>query len=582
MADSDVAAGDRHDYLQKLASPIPIPQALGGGAAGALTGSADTSGDETPPGERAARAAAGLALGVVGGRRLVRTLEDRSAPFFSALRQTIEQKMPNRASASQIMGILRGSAVKPDEVKWTSLEELFNVAGDRPLTKEEVLRWLDEHAVQVEERVYESRIPTEADIAALREKAITTLVEGFGAPSREAAARFVDRVARGRISTGPFSFRFAEEVARVLGPKAPGMLTPEMTALREVLISLRSAIDNRKFGHRVGWTKYEEYTLPGSERYREILITLPDAPSREEIRRMRRVGWADNALDDPRAAELRRRVRLAEIRRYYGPHWDEGDVVVHLRVTDRALPDGRRVLFLEEVQSDWHQQGREQGYMRPGPELERDIDELTALEDRLQSRMREWLRGGLDVARAAEVGREIDELHEQYRALEAKIRRWRGIPEGPFAKTWTDLALKRVLRMAAEEGFDLVGWTTGKQQVRRYWGAMGLWDAEGSSHRGMKAFYDEILPSTMGRLAKRWGGTVTQVEIPVPTGMREGRKGQVAHERVWAVDVTPAMRESVVREGQPLFTAAPLGGAVGAAAGSAAGARSASRMSWTR
>jgi len=46
-----------------------------------------------------------------------------------------------------------------------------------------------------------------------------------------------------------------------------------------------------------------------------------------------------------------------------------------------------------------------------------------------------------------------------------------GIPSAPFVtdtKAWTALALKRMIRYAAENGFDRVAWTTGEQQADRY------------------------------------------------------------------------------------------------------------------
>jgi hypothetical protein len=42
------------------------------------------------------------------------------------------------------------------------------------------------------------------------------------------------------------------------------------------------------------------------------------------------------------------------------------------------------------------------------------------------------------------------------------------VPDAPFDKNWHELAMKRMLRLAAEEGFDKVAWTTGSQQAKRY------------------------------------------------------------------------------------------------------------------
>lgn len=53
--------------------------------------------------------------------------------------------------------------------------------------------------------------------------------------------------------------------------------------------------------------------------------------------------------------------------------------------------------------------------------------------------------------------------------LEEKLRRDElATPSGPWSKSWLDLALRRAMRIAAEEGYDAIGWTTGNQQNKRY------------------------------------------------------------------------------------------------------------------
>ena len=43
-----------------------------------------------------------------------------------------------------------------------------------------------------------------------------------------------------------------------------------------------------------------------------------------------------------------------------------------------------------------------------------------------------------------------------------------GVPPAPFSKTWHEFVLKRMVRWAAENGFDRIAWTTGEQQADRY------------------------------------------------------------------------------------------------------------------
>ena len=73
-----------------------------------------------------------------------------------------------------------------------------------------------------------------------------------------------------------------------------------------------------------------EYTEPGpSTDYTEILLRMPP-------------GKDDRTFD--------------------AGHWNENNVLVHVRFNTRKDAAGNRVLFIEEIQSDWHQAGRARGY----------------------------------------------------------------------------------------------------------------------------------------------------------------------------------------------------------------------------
>jgi hypothetical protein len=42
------------------------------------------------------------------------------------------------------------------------------------------------------------------------------------------------------------------------------------------------------------------------------------------------------------------------------------------------------------------------------------------------------------------------------------------VPAAPFEKNWHELGMKRMIRYAAEHGFDKIAWTSGEQQAKRY------------------------------------------------------------------------------------------------------------------
>ena len=156
-----------------------------------------------------------------------------------------------------------------------------------------------------------------------------------------------------------------------------------------------------------------------------------------------------------------------------------------------------------------------------------------------------------------------------------------GVPDAPFKTTWPELAMKRIIREAAEKGYDKVAWTPGSVQAERYDLSKQIdslkWYRDGDGYRisakkndnivaqksamsekeladtvgkdmaekivknqeqhgvmqgldlkvggeGMKGFYDEILPATVNRLVKKHGGRVQQDQLggTVPQYTMEG------------------------------------------------------------
>ena len=50
------------------------------------------------------------------------------------------------------------------------------------------------------------------------------------------------------------------------------------------------------------------------------------------------------------------------LKNFQSTHFDEPNILVHLRMNTRTDADGNKVLFLEEVQSDWGQTGKKEGF----------------------------------------------------------------------------------------------------------------------------------------------------------------------------------------------------------------------------
>jgi hypothetical protein len=219
----------------------------------------------------------------------------------------------------------------------------------------------------------------------------------------------------------------------------------------------------RKSAAGPGWgPKFETYQLPGGENYRETLLTLPNTKADAINARMNAITQELHSPGEvPNWSALRGEYKkladqLQEMQTFSGSHWDEPNVLAHYRTNDRDI-GGKKTLFLEEVQSDWHQKGRQLGYRLPA-------DEAAKLEAR--RRELETIGGQL-----RSEGKEIPlESKQEWADIMNRLQpdNTSRIPDAPFKTTWHELALKRAIRDAAEGGYDQIAWTPGKVQADRY------------------------------------------------------------------------------------------------------------------
>jgi hypothetical protein len=177
-------------------------------------------------------------------------------------------------------------------------------------------------------------------------------------------------------------------------------------------------------------TQYDQYKTAGGENYREILLKLPE-----------------EATPNP----------------YYTSHWgDDSNVLAHMRVQDRTGPSGEKILHVEEIQSDWHQTGRKSGYHNEAmyQEARQKADEVAraaGFNDALHA-AEGWKGHGMPSAK------EASDLYD----AASKFKSVNAVPDAPFKKNWHELAMKRLLNYAADNGYDSIAITPGAEQANRY------------------------------------------------------------------------------------------------------------------
>jgi hypothetical protein len=392
------------------------------------------------------------------GEEMPRGVREEAAPygapsdvsplgFYSNL-QRAAAKLPQVLRGEQAVQYFakQKRKVTRDEMRWTGLLEYLKERGRERVTPKEIQDYVRAQEIRVDEVVR-------------GERPATSYHESMGDLSRE-------MFGRGVVGLDP--------------------------SQRE---QLRAAWDAEAKAAAAPRPKFAQYTLPGGENYREVVLTLPtdlNKTPQELAQREYRKDWYDLTPE-----QMQRIYDMQRKTEFRGGHFEEPNVLAHLRLNDRVDADGKKVLFIEEAQSDWGQRGRREGFagpmVQPSEEAlanlrraRKDVDdvtrELSELEKRTGLRDKDeqgrFTKGydDLSVPQQREFDRLVREqaiLQRELAAAEedAKPKPAKGPPAAPFVtktEDWTDLAMKRVLRMAAEGGYERVAWTTGKQQAERY------------------------------------------------------------------------------------------------------------------
>lgn len=361
--------------------------------------------------------------------------------FYSALSEEVGKLKLNAAQPTgwkdQIKGLINKGLVKQDEIEWSGLNDWLSLQQGK-VTKDQVTEYLNDGGVRVEEAVLGERDPWRQRLDMLETRGFRNLSED----ERVELERLRDR----RDQEGPSSRAESSE------------------------------------------TKYDQYTLPGGENYREVLLTLPTKKAVLTNWRVQYVKGEDydswtvkadmpdgtifKSSYDPEemseaealaaAKQLARKHEVTDDKSsqtYQSSHWDQPNVLAHIRVNDRTDADGKKVLFVEEIQSDWGQEGKKKGFALTESQRK-------ALEPGSPEAIAALGRGALGDMR-------VDVQEQGFAPMQQTLRgpAFEGLPVAPFVtKTegWLNLALKRVLTMAAEGGYDKVAFTTGDQNADRY------------------------------------------------------------------------------------------------------------------
>lgn len=351
---------------------------------------------------------------------------NRDLGFYSELAKQIDGASMKQAPAAEwkkFIGALSQKGVKGDEVEWSGVTDWLDLQEGK-VAKSDIVDYLAANGVQVNEVVLSN---PEDMIEVLNDRMSATY--DYGAYYEAGDVYFID-------------------------PDG------DVVGYKDLPTQLKRMVD--EYGQVNGQgAKYEQYTLPGGTNYREVLLTLPSTM---------KGGWA--VMDDDGYVNERYDTEAAAIKAmndgvgtyvdkitpttssdYKSPHWYQANVLAHIRVDDRTDADGAKVLMVQEIQSDWGQDGKKKGFNTPRKgTVEKNGDKYEI----------HWVDGSVASGYSTEDGAKRD------------IAKWADhnkTPAGPFVTNtqgWLNLALKRAITMAVEGGYSKVAFVNGEQSADRY------------------------------------------------------------------------------------------------------------------
>lgn len=411
----------------------------------------------------------------------------RDTPYFYSPTETaLSAIKQEKATPEQWKAMLLKNGAKQAEMDWMQFDDFSS--NKKSLTRADIQDWIDQNKIEIKE-----------------------------------------------VEKGEYSNRNLEAVK-----VEPFIYNVVDTKTNEILlerVSQSNADDFIDNAHNGTNTKYSGYTTPGGENYRELLLTMPGEHIMTSAERQEMEGLAmrmNNETNFPEQ-DLRRYNNLRSKSALYNDnknlfkssHFDEPNILAHIRFNERTGKNGERVLFVEEIQSDWAQKGKKEGFKKDKA-IYKDLNDLESqlkkTNSDLDETIKEAYKAGLPTGASStelkmfEEGKvrefyKLDKLldsvrnNEEYKEITAEIERVQNnaiqlgrkrrmliaqrdnledlieketravsrkrdsaVPDMPFKKTdqWVNLSLRRMMAYAAENGFDAIAWTTGEMQADRY------------------------------------------------------------------------------------------------------------------
>ena len=295
----------------------------------------------------------------------------RVGRFVSAVDKAIATLKQKKGTGEQILKQIEATpGVKQEELETRGIKQKLQASPK--ITQEELQKIAERNKPPIpERRVLGAGVPQDYQpkIPEIQQKLLDEYgIEPVVNPEDTSMLAF-HHVETGEIASG--------DVLRTLSPEELGIpvlpngqLTPEAASDYRNLVR---AIELAERQHQADLAKYQpkysSYKQPGGENYREVLVHLPEADI--QAKNLKKNELNDllardvSQMTEEEAGKVNARVNelLNQITEegpgFRSSHYDVPNILTHFRISDRKGPNGEKVLYVDEIQSDWHQKARD-------------------------------------------------------------------------------------------------------------------------------------------------------------------------------------------------------------------------------
>lgn len=427
--------------------------------------------------------------------------------WYSAALKAAEMLPQPSGTGSQMMSLLRKYGAKPSELSYLKVPEAMNQMGAK-VSKKELLDYIDKNKVLPEEMVKSG-------------------------PSGLSKNDYVDMLAN-----DPEMFQSEMQ----LNDNAMQEFQTPSRRLHYISQERYNDIDDLWSDFNTsypdvngeGGTQYHGYATYPQSGYKETLLTLP----LKKPRSANKAAQVHFDLDYNQLDAAQRGFIDDSLKRYpeedfasplyQSSHWEEPNVLLHTRTSTAPVNEKwdmvhgskseGQIPFLEELQSDWGQAGRSQGFNNPQIEsLKQEYyDKKKAVEDwwnnnggnELETHADQVYLGSRPEFQALTNARQQAWLH--YSGAREVGGDVNPAPLVTNTNDWASAGIRSFLYDAAKQGADQVGWTPGVMNNARY-------GRDADRLKGMQGFYDQMIPNIISKYTKPYGGTINPAGVKTVT-----------------------------------------------------------------